>query len=238
MADAVRGNAVILYVQLGEYYYPIACSKDVSITTTSDFLELAPRSSSIWREFIPSRISGQITGNGITKIVSDSLYSVFDLMGYQFDQTPVLAKFELTDPSANIKVFECETLVEECNVSGEAGRLSNHSYSLKITGPVTMSTTDVEEGPPTVVVGEGETDFDAEVPEDRVVSVIVLIGTADIDALKIGSTPGGDDLMIEQPLLLADAGKVLSVNYYTGVSGATIYFSGVTSSLTAKIVMI
>lgn len=157
MASPVQAKAVVLYAKIGSVYYPVACAKDVNITTTADFLELAPRSSSVWREYEYSRITGEITGSGITKINSgDSLYTIFDLYGQQFSQLKFLVKFSAYDPEGNYKVFECNVLVKEIGLGGSASALSSYTYALQISGPITITSTPVENTNPQILTYEYE----------------------------------------------------------------------------------
>ena len=156
MGDVVTGKLCVIYLKLGSVYYPVACGKNASITITSEFQELAPRSSGDFKEFEYARKTGKITGTGISKIQTspDNLYSVFDLVGFQLSSQKVLAKYSATDPDGNVKVFECNTLIEECNIQGEAGLMSNFSYTLQISGPVVMTTTPVANTNPQILVYE------------------------------------------------------------------------------------
>jgi hypothetical protein len=157
MASPVQAQAVVLYAKIGSVYYPVACAKDVSITTTSDFLELAPRSSSIWREYEYGRITGEISGSGITKVnAGDSLYTIFDIFGQQFSQLKFLVKYSAYDPEGNYKVFECNVLVRELNLAGSASALSNYTYSFQISGPITITSTPVENTNPQILTYEYE----------------------------------------------------------------------------------
>lgn len=158
MASPVQAKAVVLYAKIGSVYYPVACAKDVNITTTADFLELAPRSSSVWREFEYGRLTGEISGSGITKIDTspDNLYSIFDVIGQQFSLLKFMVKFSAYDPSGNYKVFECNVLAEEVNINGSASALSGYGYKLKITGPVTITSTPVQNTNPQILTYEYE----------------------------------------------------------------------------------
>jgi hypothetical protein len=155
MASPVQAKAVVLYAKIGSVYYPVACAKDVNITTTSEFIELAARTSSTWREYEYGRLSGKISGTGITKVnTGGNLYSIFDVLGQQLSQLKFLVKFSASDPEGNYKVFECNVLVEEINISGSASALSNYAYTLQITGPVTVTSTPVENTNPQILIYE------------------------------------------------------------------------------------
>lgn len=141
MADVVQGRFVILYVKLGVDYLPIACSKDVSIEITRDLLELAPRSSVNAREYEYGRYTGKITGSGLTKIGGDGLYTIFNMATYQLAGTKALVRFSVEDPDGNLQIYECNCLIETTGVAKSSGSISTHNYSLKITGPVTLTYT-------------------------------------------------------------------------------------------------
>lgn len=193
MAQPVQAKAVVLYAKIGSDYYPIACAKDVSITTTSEFIEIAARSSTSWREYEYGRQTGKITGTGITKVnTGGNLYSIFDVLGQQFSQLKFLVKFSASDPEGNYKVFECSVLVEEINISGSAAALSNYSYTLQISGPVIISSTPVENTNPQILIYEyvasgGENVL--VIPSSSNASIITVY--VEGSALKVINAPGG-----------------------------------------------
>lgn len=153
MGDVVRGRACVLYMKLGSVYYPIACTTDVSINVTRDMIELASRSSSDAREYEYGRYTGEITGSGLVKVNSapDNLYTIFDIVGYQLNAQKVLAKWSIEDTDGNVKVFECNTLIREAGVSKNSGQIARHSYTLQITGPISISSTPVENTNPQIL---------------------------------------------------------------------------------------
>ena len=151
---AVQPKAVVLYAQLGSVYYPVACAKDVSITTTADLLELAPRTSSVWREFEYGKMTGTIQGSGISTITPDgNLYTVFDLLGQQLNQLKPLVKVSVEENGV-YKVLECRVLVSEMNVAGSASGFGNYTYSMQMTGGLTVNSTPVENTNPQILIHE------------------------------------------------------------------------------------
>jgi hypothetical protein len=151
---AVQPKAVILYAQIGSVYYPVACAKDVNITTTADLLELAPRTSGLWKEYEYGRLSATISGSGITAInPTGNLYTIFDILGQQFNQLKFLVKFSVQEETS-YKVLEANVLVEECNVVGSSTTFSNYTYSFRVTGPVSISSTPVQNTNPQILVYE------------------------------------------------------------------------------------
>ena len=151
---AVQPKAVVLYAQLGSVYYPVACAKDVAITTTADLLELAPRTSSVWKEFEYGKMTGTIQGSGISTITPDgNLYTVFDLLGQQLNQLKPLVKVSVEENGV-YKVLECRVLVSEMNVAGSASGFGNYTYSMQMTGGLTVNSTPVENTNPQILVYE------------------------------------------------------------------------------------
>ena len=193
MANPVQAKAVVLYAKIGSVYYPVACAKDVSITTTAEFIELAARTSSVWREYEYGRMSGKITGSGITKInTGGNLYSIFDVLGQQFSQLKFLVKFSAVDPDGNYKVFECRVLVEEVNISGSAAALSGYTYTLQISGPVIISSTPVQNTNPQIQIYEyiasgGENAIVLPAGPNASIITVYVEGVA----LKVIDHPGG-----------------------------------------------
>ena len=73
MADAVKAEGlVVAATDASGNVYPFACTKDASISISRDFLELAPKTNSIFREFIKGRHNYTISGNGLVKMVESN----------------------------------------------------------------------------------------------------------------------------------------------------------------------
>jgi hypothetical protein len=178
---AVQPKAVILYAQIGSVYYPVACAKDVNVTTTADLLELAPRSSGIWKEYEYGRLSATISGSGITAInPSGDLYTIFDVLGQQLNQLKFLVKFSVQEETS-YKVLEANVLVEECNIAGSSTTFSNYTYSLRVTGPITVSSTPVANTNPQILVYEytatgGESSFSIGASSNATIIAVYLNG--------------------------------------------------------------
>lgn len=152
MADAVKGQDVVFYAKLGANYYPFACAKEVTISQTTDKLELAPYTTGKWRSYIYGRTSGTITGTGVVKVVADaSKYGIFDLLDYQLQHQIILTKYTTTDPQGNFKTYEVPCLIDDVTFTGTVGQLATYSFSLTMSGdpefnqtPITQPLTDVD----------------------------------------------------------------------------------------------
>ena len=162
MADPVRGENVVFYAKLGTSYYPFACAKEVTITQTTDKIELAPYTTGKWRSFIYGRTSGTITGSGIVKIdPGNSKYSIFDLLNFQTDHIIVLTRYTVTDPQSNQKTYDVPCLIDEVTLSGTVGQFATYSFTLTMSGdpefnqtPINDPLTDVDSWDYTATGGE------------------------------------------------------------------------------------
>ena len=182
MSDPVKGGDFILYLKLGTGYYPVACAKEITVTTTTDKIELAPYTNGYWRSYIYGRTTGVITGNGITKIVvPGSNYSIFDLIDYQTNHFPVLARYNLTDPQGNARQYDVPCLIDEINLTGVTGSNTNYSFTLSMNGDPSFDQTTVNP-PLTDVDSFGYTATGGEVE----ISDAVLIGVDVIDVRRNG----------------------------------------------------
>lgn len=194
MGDVVRGNFAIIYFKLGAVYYPIACTKDVSIDTDAESLELAPRLNNDFREYDYGRLTGTISGSGLTKVntAPDNLYTIFDIHGYQLARQKVLVKFSLEDPDGNLKVYECRTLITKVSVGKSGGKMSDNSYSLLIDGPLTLTTTPVENTNPQILIYE----YTADGTETEIVlpfgdEATILLVEIDGVSVRVAIAPDG-----------------------------------------------
>lgn len=162
MADPVKGENVIFYAKLGTSYYPFACAKDVTITQTTDKIELAPYTTGLWRSYIYGRTSGSITGSGIVKIDPGiGKYSIFDLLNFQTDHIIVLTRYSLTDPQGNQKTYDVPCLIDEVTLSGSVGQFATYTFTLTMSGdpefnqtPINDPLTDVDSWDYTATGGE------------------------------------------------------------------------------------
>jgi hypothetical protein len=157
MGDVVRGKFFILYLQLGEdgtEYRPVACAKDVSIRISSEFLELAPRTSTAFRIFKYARNTGKITGTGLTKIDvgTDPQYTSLDLLDYQLKHKPTKAKVLMEDAQGSQAMLEFDVLVEETGWDKTGTASVGHSFTLQINGDPTVTITPVVPPPDGIFV--------------------------------------------------------------------------------------
>jgi len=154
--QVVQGKFTILYVKLGTAFYPIACAQQSAIEFTTDLLELAPRTSTHWREYEYGRSTGTITGAGLTKVVTapENLYTIFDLAGFQLNRQKILVKYSAVDNLGSARVYECNCLIIRTGLEKSSGAMLGHGFTLQITGQPVLSTTPVVDTNPEILVYE------------------------------------------------------------------------------------
>lgn len=146
----VQPKAVILYAKIGSVFYPVACAKDVQINLSSDLIELAPRSSKVFKEYEYGRVSGEITGSGLMVINGENTqYTIFDILGTQLNSVKWLAKFSI-EANSEFRVLECNVLVKELSFSGSSTEFGSYSYTLQISGEIIVSTSYVANSNPKI----------------------------------------------------------------------------------------
>lgn len=146
----VQPKAVILYAKIGSVFYPVACAKDVQINISSDLIELAPRSSKVFKEYEYGRVSGEITGSGLIVINGENTqYTIFDILGTQLNSVKWLAKFSM-EANGEFRVLECNVLVKELGFTGGATEFGSYTYTLQISGEIVVSTSYVANSNPKI----------------------------------------------------------------------------------------
>ena len=218
MSDFVKADGVVIYAKLGGAYQPIACGTSATVTTTSDKLELAPYTSGKWRSFIPNRISGSISCQGLIKVAPGSgLYSSFDILDYQYGQFFVLAKYVITDPQGNAKTYEVNCLVDDVTFNTTAGGTATYSFTLSMTSDPAFVQTPIDSG------GDNVQAYDyTATGGETTISNAVLVGNEVIDVRRNGigleviysGTPTGSQVKFNSGNGSLEFGFALGVDEY------------------------
>ncbi len=74
MADILKTEGLVIAYNYNGNIYPLACSKNSTISITNEFLELAPKTNNIFREYIPNRKTFTINGSGLVKLAQTYLH--------------------------------------------------------------------------------------------------------------------------------------------------------------------
>lgn len=148
--NPIKGTGVVLYIKDSGVYYPVACSKDVTINTTANLIQTAPKTSGQWKTYEYGVLEGEISGSGLSTLYPSSNRGFFDLQTLQFAKTKIVARLVITDVVGASVVYDYAVVVNNISVQANSIGFATFNYNLKITGQVV----------PTYAPGDGLIDAD------------------------------------------------------------------------------
>jgi hypothetical protein len=133
MADVVKAEGLVIAYTYEDNVYPLACAKNASITISRDFLELAPKTNGLYREYIPARRNFTISGSGLMKMAQNYMHG-FSFFDEFFTGTDVkfIAYLDIIDAQNNYRVYEFDCYIQDLTLDSTVG--SNVTYSYNIQG--------------------------------------------------------------------------------------------------------
>jgi hypothetical protein len=145
MAYNITAEGLVMTITSGGNTYPVACAKDVSLNLNRSFLELAPKTNEVFREFLPERVTGTITGNALVLLEGDYSHPTTVLLSDMYDTTPTLftITFDVLDnktSAPNYIAYETTAYVQDITLNSATGQNPSYSFTLQISGPVVPST--------------------------------------------------------------------------------------------------
>lgn len=141
MADVIKAEGLVLAINDGTNIYPFACAKNSTMSITSDMLELAPKTNSVFREFIPNRKSFTLSGSGLVKLSETTKHA----FGFFNDfitgtDTKYTAYLDLIDTSNNYKAYEFSCYITSLSVDSTYGQNTSYNFELQGTSAITSLT--------------------------------------------------------------------------------------------------
>jgi len=149
MADAVRAEGlVIAATDASGNVYPFACTKDVTMNISRDFIELTPKTNSIFREYIKNRTTYTISGNGLVKIVESNTQPItfFDSFIEGTDSVisgstnSFVGYLDMIDAQNNYKLYKFGCIFQDLTLTSAVGQNAQYSFTLQGNGPITELT--------------------------------------------------------------------------------------------------
>lgn len=143
MADFIKTEGLVLAINNGGNIYPFACAKNSSLSISNDFLELAPKTNSVFKEFIPNRKNITISGSGLFKL-SESYKQTFGFFNgfLTGTDTKYTAYMDMIDSSNNYLVYEFDCYISQLSMDSTYGSNPSYNFSLQVTGPITQINVD------------------------------------------------------------------------------------------------
>ena len=141
MADAVKAEGLVIAYTFENNVYPLACAKNSSITMSRDFLELAPKTNGLYREYITGRRGFTISGSGLVKMAQSYMHPIgfFDDF-FTGSDTMYTAYLDMIDAQNNYKVYEFDCYIQDITLDSTVGGLANYNYTIQGTGGFTELT--------------------------------------------------------------------------------------------------
>jgi hypothetical protein len=139
MAETLQSNGLVLYIKNGAgTLQPFACAKTSTISISKDLIELAPKSSTTYRQYINSRASFTISGNGLIKVSETGSQPItfFDSFIKGIDGI-YDGKFEMIDPSSNYKKYSFQCYITQLTLESTIGSIPTYSFTLQGVGGFT-----------------------------------------------------------------------------------------------------
>lgn len=141
MADVVKAEGLVIAYTLNDDVYPLACAKNSTLTVSRDFLELAPKTNGLYREYIPARRNFTISGSGLMKMAQDYMHP-FAFFEEFFAGTDVkyTAYLDIIDAQNNYRVFQFNCYIQDLTLDSTIGSNVTYSYNIQGTGAFTELT--------------------------------------------------------------------------------------------------
>jgi hypothetical protein len=141
MADAVKAEGLVIAYLFEDNVYPLACAKNSSITLSRDFLELAPKTNGLYREYITGRRGFTISGSGLVKMAQSYMQS-FEFFADFFTgtDTKYTAFLDLIDAQNNYRIYQFECYIQDLTLDSTIGSIASYNYTLQGTGNFTELT--------------------------------------------------------------------------------------------------
>lgn len=139
MADVVKAEGLVLaYTDGSGNIYPFACAKDSSISISKEFIELAPKTNGVFREYISGRSGYTLSGSGLVKVSESFMQPItfFDSF-IEGTATSFIGYLDIIDAQGNLKVYKFSCFIQSLNLSSSATGFAQYDYSLQGTGPIT-----------------------------------------------------------------------------------------------------
>jgi hypothetical protein len=141
MADAVKSEGLVIAYLYEDNVYPLACAKNSSITLSRDFLELAPKTNGLYREYITGRRGFTISGSGLVKMAQNYMHPI-EFFGDFFtgSDTKFTAFLDLIDAQNNYRIYQFDCYIQDLTLDSTVGSIANYNYTLQGTGSFTELT--------------------------------------------------------------------------------------------------
>jgi len=140
MADTLKAEGLVITATYSNGdVFPFACAKNSTINVSRDFIELAPKTSGYFREYIIGRTGFTISGSGLIKLAQSYMqpFYFFDQFVLNTDTT-FKAYLDMIDNQNNYKVYKFDCIMQDLTLDSTIGATPTYDYTLQGTGPIEL----------------------------------------------------------------------------------------------------
>lgn len=140
MADTLKAEGLVITATYSNGdVFPFACAKNSSINVSRDFIELAPKTSGYYREYLAGRTGFTISGSGLVKLQQSYMqpFYFFDQFVLNIDTT-FKAYLDMIDNQNNYKVYKFDCIMQDLTLDSTIGATPTYDYTLQGTGPIEL----------------------------------------------------------------------------------------------------
>lgn len=140
MADVLKAEGMVIAATYSNgTVYPFACAKNSTVSITRDSIELAPKTNSISREFLPGRSSFTVSGSGLIKLAQNYMHGLYFFEPFMLGSD---AKFkcylDMIDNQNNYNVYKFDCFFTDLTLESTYGSTPSYSYTLQGAGPIEL----------------------------------------------------------------------------------------------------
>lgn len=133
MGQAIKADGLVLGFDDGYHVYPMACAKSSTFTITQDFIELAPKTSGEWREYITARKTFVVSGDGLLKLDDTYAYGDDYLEDKIVTGSDEITGFLFMADTTSGKLYKFTGYMSELSYNTSVGGFAQYNYSIQGT---------------------------------------------------------------------------------------------------------
>lgn len=139
MIDKVTGKSVVLSIDVLGVLTPFACSTDVSVDETTEFIETSVSGSGKYATSLPTKNTWSASFGGVVAFndPGPGNLTLADLKALQYAQSPLSISIKTANDAGTIYLTETGTaFISSCSYSGTFDGMANFTISLVGSGPL------------------------------------------------------------------------------------------------------
>ena len=139
MADVIKTEGLVLAaMDANDNVYHFACATNSNISISAVAIELAPKTNTTYRSYLPGRQTFTVSGSGLAKLVESNMQGInfFDnfITG---TNTKFKCFLDLIDNQNNYQSYQFECFITSLSLDSTYGTFTTYNYTLQGTGAIT-----------------------------------------------------------------------------------------------------